>query len=312
MKRKIKIGTRGSQLALWQANHIKSILEEKYPDYSFDLVKIKTQGDKILDVALSKVGGKGLFVKELEDALLEGKVDFAVHSMKDVPVILPDGLHLTAITKREDPRDCFISKNYKNLSDLPKGAKVGTSSLRRQCQILNLRSDLKVEVLRGNVETRIRKMTEGIFDAVILAYAGVKRLNLIEYVKDVISEDFSLPAIGQGALGIECRVNDDEVNNLLSILDDEDSSVCVRAERAFLRVLEGGCQVPIGAYGKIIDNKLVLKGLVGTLDGKTIIKETVSGEKTDAEALGEALAETILNRGGRKILEDVYGREIGS
>lgn len=312
MKRKIKIGTRGSQLALWQANHIKSILEEKYPDYSFELVKIKTQGDKILDVALSKVGGKGLFVKELEDALLDGKVDFAVHSMKDVPVILPDGLHLTAITKREDPRDCFISKNYNNLSDLPKGAKVGTSSLRRQCQILNLRSDLKVEVLRGNVETRIRKMTEGIFDAVILAYAGVKRLNLIEYVKDVISEDFSLPAIGQGALGIECRVNDDEVNNLLSILNDEDSSVCVRAERAFLRVLEGGCQVPIGAYGKIIDNKLVLKGLVGTLDGKTIIKETVSGEKTDAEALGEALAETILNRGGRKILEDVYGREIGS
>lgn len=312
MKRKIKIGTRGSQLALWQANHIKSILEEKYPDYSFELVKIKTQGDKILDVALSKVGGKGLFVKELEDALLEGKVDFAVHSMKDVPVILPDGLHLTAITKREDPRDCFISKNYNNLSDLPKGAKVGTSSLRRQCQILNLRSDLKVEVLRGNVETRIRKMTEGIFDAVILAYAGVKRLNLIEYVKDVISEDFSLPAIGQGALGIECRVNDDEVNNLLSILNDEDSSVCVRAERAFLRVLEGGCQVPIGAYGKIIDNKLVLKGLVGTLDGKTIIKETVFGEKTDAEALGEALAETILNKGGRKILEDVYGREIGS
>ncbi|MCX7990755.1 MAG: hydroxymethylbilane synthase [Proteobacteria bacterium] len=312
MKRKIKIGTRGSQLALWQANHIKSILEKSYPDYTFELVKIKTQGDKILDVALSKVGGKGLFVKELEDALLEKKVDFAVHSMKDVPVILPEGLHLTAITKREDPRDCFLSKNYNSLSDLPESAKVGTSSLRRQCQILSLRKDLQVEVLRGNVETRIRKMTEGVYDAVILAYAGVKRLNLMDYVKEVISEDLSLPAIGQGALGIECRVDDDEVNNLLSILNDDDSAVCVKAERAFLRVLEGGCQVPIGSYGRIIDNKLVLKGLVGTLDGKTIIKETVSGEKTDAEALGESLAEVILSKGGKKILEEVYGREMGS
>ncbi len=312
MKRKINIGTRGSQLALWQANHIKGLLEKNYPNYTFELVKIKTQGDKILDVALSKVGGKGLFVKELEDALLEKKVDFAVHSMKDVPVLLPEGLHLTAITKREDPRDCFLSKNYVRLSELPKGAKVGTSSLRRQCQILNLREDLKVEVLRGNVETRIRKMIEGQFDAVILAYAGVKRLNLTDYVKEIISENQCLPAIGQGALGIECRVDDEEINNLLSILNDEDTSFCVKAERAFLRVLEGGCQVPIGAYGKIIDNKLQLKGLVGTLDGKTIIKETVSGEKVDAEALGETLAQVIFDRGGRKILEEVYGREIGS
>lgn len=310
MKRKIKIGTRGSQLALWQANHIKSIMEKNYQDYVFELVKIKTQGDKILDVALSKVGGKGLFVKELEDALLEGKVDFAVHSMKDVPVILPEGLHLSAITKREDPRDCFVSKDYKNLAELPKGSKIGTSSLRRQCQLLNVRPDLRVEVLRGNVETRIRKMVEGIYDAVILAYAGVKRLNLLDYVKDIISDEISLPAIGQGALGIECRVDDGEVNELLSILNDNESSFCVRAERAFLRVLEGGCQVPIGAYAKILDGKLVLKGLVGSLDGKRMIKETVSGDMIDAEALGETLAQIILDRGGREILKEVYGREI--
>lgn len=312
MKKTIRIGTRGSQLALWQANHIKSILEDKYPTYSFELVKIKTQGDKILDVALSKVGGKGLFVKEIEDALLEKKVDFAVHSMKDVPVILPQGLHLTAITKREDPRDCFISKKYNRLSELPKGAKVGTSSLRRKCQILHLRDDLIVEVLRGNVETRIRKMKEDIYDAVILAYAGVKRLNLLEFVKEILPEDVSLPAIGQGALGIECRVDDSEINEILSILNDYDTSVCVKAERAFLKVLEGGCQVPIGAYGRIMDGKLVLKGLVGSLDGKKIIKETVSGEMMDAEPLGETLANIILERGGKEILQDVYGRNIGS
>ncbi len=310
MKRTIKIGTRGSQLALWQANHIKSVLEEKYPHYNFELVKIKTQGDKILDVALSKVGGKGLFVKELEDALLEEKVDFAVHSMKDVPVILPEGLHLTAITKREDPRDCFVSKNYNSIVDLPKNSKVGTSSLRRQCQLLNFRPDLKIEILRGNVETRIRKMVEGSFDAVILAYAGLKRLNLTEYVREVISEDISLPAIGQGALGIECRKADNEVNQLLSVLNDYNSSQCVKAERAFLRVLEGGCQVPIGAFAHISDNRLILKGLVGSLGGERLIKDTVSGHIEDAEALGEALAQSILNRGGRDILKEVYGREI--
>ncbi len=310
MKRTINIGTRGSQLALWQANHIKSVLESRYSEHTFKLVKIKTTGDKILDVALSKVGGKGLFVKELEDALLEEKVDFAVHSMKDVPVILPEGLHLTAITKREDPRDCFVSKNYNSIVDLPKNSKIGTSSLRRQCQLLYFRPDLKIEILRGNVETRIRKMVEGSFHAVILAYAGLKRLNLTEYVKEVLSEDISLPAIGQGALGIECRVADKEINEMLSVLNDYDTSCCVKAERAFLRVLEGGCQVPIGAFARITSNKLILTGLVGSLDGRKLIKETVSGEVTDAEALGEALAEAILNKGGRDILKEVYGREI--
>jgi hydroxymethylbilane synthase len=308
-KRKVRLGTRGSQLALWQANHIKEKLEKTY-NLEVEVIKIKTQGDKILDVALAKLGGKGLFVKELEEALLTKKIDFAVHSMKDVPVLLPEGLHITAITKREDPRDVFISKNFNSLNELPLEAKVGTSSLRRQCQLLALRGDLKVEVLRGNVETRIRKMLDGQYDAVILAYAGVKRLGLTEYVKEVISDELSLPAIGQGALGIECRIEDKEMNEILQFLNDEDTSLCVQAERAFLRVLEGGCQVPIGAYAKISDNKLIIKGLVGSLDGKKVIKETISGDKYDSEALGETLAKIILERGGKSILEEVYGRAI--
>ncbi|MCX7771019.1 MAG: hydroxymethylbilane synthase [Proteobacteria bacterium] len=309
VKKKIRLGTRGSQLALWQANHIKDCLE-KIHNLEIDIVKIKTQGDKILDVALAKVGGKGLFVKELEDALLDGKIDFAVHSMKDVPVELPAGLHITAITKREDPRDVFISKNYDSLKDLPKGSKVGTSSLRRQCQLLALRPDLKVEVLRGNVETRIRKMLEGQYDAVILAYAGVKRLGMMEFVKEVLPDNVSLPAIGQGALGIECRIDDIETNELLKPLNDEETSYCVRAERAFLRVLQGGCQVPIGAYAKIDGGRLIIKGLVGSLKGEKIITEIVSGDKEDCEALGETLASIILDRGGKEILEEVYGRKI--
>ncbi len=309
VKKKIRLGTRGSQLALWQANFIKESLEKLY-NVEIEIVKIKTKGDKILDVALAKVGGKGLFVKELEDALLDGKIDFAVHSMKDVPVELPSGLHIAAITKREDPRDVFISKKYNSLTDLPDGALVGTSSLRRQCQILALRPDLKVEVLRGNVETRIRKMKEGVYDAVILAYAGVKRLNLLEYVKEIIPETISLPAIGQGALGVECRVDNKEVNNLLKSINDEETSYCIKAERAFLRVLQGGCQVPIGAYAKVDHRKLIIKGLVGSLNGNKIIKETVSGDVEDCEALGQKLAYVILNKGGKEILEEVYGREI--
>lgn len=309
VKKKIRLGTRGSQLALWQANHIKENLERLH-NIEIEIVKIKTQGDKILDVALAKVGGKGLFVKEIEDALLDGRIDFAVHSMKDVPVELPQGLHITAITKREDPRDVFISKNYNSFKELPVGSKVGTSSLRRQCQLLALRADLNIEVLRGNVETRIRKMKEGLYDAVILAYAGVKRLGLLEYVKEIIPETYSLPAIGQGALGIECRIDDSKTNELLKPLNDEETSYCIRAERAFLKVLQGGCQVPIGAYAKVEGDKLIIKGLVGSLKGDKIITETVSGSKEDCEALGETLASVILDRGGKEILEEVYGRKM--
>ncbi len=309
MKKVFRLGTRGSQLALWQANHIKKILEDTH-GIQVELVKIKTQGDKILDVALAKVGGKGLFVKELEEALLRKDIDFAVHSMKDVPVELPEGLHITAITKREDPRDAFVSKNYGSLSQLPEGAKVGTSSLRRQCQLLGIRSDLVVEVLRGNVETRIRKMTEGVYDAVILAYAGLKRLGLTEFVKEIISDEVSVPAIGQGALGIECRIDDVETNEILSVLNDEETNYCVSAERAFLKLLQGGCQVPIGGYATIQGDKLIISGLVGSVDGKKVIREIVSGDKKDAVYLGEALAKAILENGGRAILEEVYGRAL--
>jgi len=309
MKRKFKLGTRGSQLALWQANHIKKILEDTH-GVDVELIKIKTQGDKILDVALAKVGGKGLFVKELEEALLRKDIDFAVHSMKDVPVELPSGLHITAITKREDPRDAFVSKKYNKLQELPHGAMVGTSSLRRQCQLLSIRPDLKIEVLRGNVETRIRKMVEGTFDAVILAYAGLKRLGLTEHVKEVIPESVSTPAIGQGALGIECRVDDKDTNELLSVLNHEDTNYCVTAERSFLRLLQGGCQVPIGGYATINNDRLTLTGLVGSINGKRVIKEIVSGDKLDAAYLGEALANVILERGGKDILEEVYGRAL--
>lgn len=309
MKKKIRLGTRGSQLALWQANHIKENLERLH-NIEIEIVKIKTQGDKILDVALAKVGGKGLFVKEIEDALLDGRIDFAVHSMKDVPVELPQGLHIVSITRREDPRDVFISKNYNSLKDLPIGSRVGTSSLRRQCQLLAIRPDLNIEVLRGNVETRIRKMKEGLYDAVILAYAGVKRLGLLEHVKEIIPETYSLPAIGQGALGIECRIDDSKTNELLKPLNDEETSYCIRAERAFLKVLQGGCQVPIGAYAKVEGDKLIIKGLVGSLKGDKIITETVSGSKEDCEALGETLASVILDRGGKEILEEVYGRKM--
>ena len=309
MKRKFKLGTRGSQLALWQANHIKKFLEDTH-GVDVELIKIKTQGDKILDVALAKVGGKGLFVKELEEALLRKDIDFAVHSMKDVPVELPSGLHITAITKREDPRDAFVSKKYNKLQELPHGAMVGTSSLRRQCQLLSIRPDLKIEVLRGNVETRIRKMVEGTFDAVILAYAGLKRLGLTEHVKEVIPESVSTPAIGQGALGIECRVDDKDTNELLSVLNHEDTNYCVTAERSFLRLLQGGCQVPIGGYATINNDRLTLTGLVGSINGKRVIKEIVSGDKLDAAYLGEALANVILERGGKDILEEVYGRAL--
>lgn len=309
MRKSIKLGSRGSKLALWQANHIKSIIESVH-NIDVEIIKIKTQGDKILDVALAKVGGKGLFVKELEEALIRGDIDFAVHSMKDVPVELPQGVHIAAITKREDARDAFLSKSYNAIRELPKGAKVGTSSLRRQCQLLHARPDLSVEVLRGNVETRIRKMVEGSYDAVILAYAGVKRLGLTEYVKEVFSEEFSIPAIGQGALGIECRVDDEDTNNLLSTLNDEDTNYCVTAERAFLKVLQGGCQVPIGGYATVVAGRLRLIGLVGSLDGKKLIREVVSGDKRDAFYLGEKLAEVILERGGKGILEEVYGRSL--
>ncbi|MEW6740437.1 MAG: hydroxymethylbilane synthase [Nitrospirota bacterium] len=318
MKNKIVIGTRGSKLALWQAEWIKSELKKLNPDLEIELNKIKTTGDKILDVPLAKVGGKGLFVKEIEEALLKGEADIAVHSMKDVPTDFPEGLHLAVITKREDPRDAFItavssqqsasSQQIKSFKDLPQGATIGTSSLRRSCQLLSIRPDLKIEQLRGNLDTRLRKLDEGQFDAIILAAAGVKRLGWSERITEILPPEISLPAIGQGAVGIECRVDDEFINNLISQLNHNETSVCVRAERAFLKKLEGGCQVPIAAYARLIDGRVVMDGLVGSVSGDRIVKGRIEGTPNDAENLGIRLAEDLLSRGAKEILDEVYGR----
>jgi hydroxymethylbilane synthase len=308
-KRKIVIATRGSKLALWQAEWIKSLLLEINPDFDIELNKIKTTGDKILDVPLAQVGGKGLFVKEIEEAMLRGEADLAVHSMKDVPTDLPKGLHLSAITKREDPRDAFIAgKDIKNFSDLPQGANIGTSSLRRICQLLNVRPDLKITQLRGNVDTRLRRVAEGEFDAIILATAGVKRLGFAERITERLPVEVSLPAIGQGAVGIECRVDDEFINSLLNKLNHAETSVCVRAERAFLKKLEGGCQVPIAAYAQLINKKIVMEGLVGSVDGNTLIKDRIEGDPEKAESIGTTLAEKLLAGGAKEILDEFYGQ----
>jgi len=311
--RKIVIGTRGSKLALWQAEWVKAELQRLHPGIEVGLNKIKTTGDKILDVPLAKVGGKGLFVKEIEEALLRREADIAVHSMKDVPTEFPEGLHLAVICKREDPRDAFIAriKNekslIKNFGSLPDGAVIGTSSLRRSCQLLHIRPDLKIAQLRGNLGTRINKLDEGQFDAIILAAAGVKRLGWADRITEILSPETSLPAIGQGAIGIECRIAD-EINDLIAPLNDSETSVCVRAERSFLKKLEGGCQVPIAAYARIESQVLVMEGLVGNFAGDIIIKERIEGRPADGELLGLALAEKLLSRGAKKILDEVYGR----
>jgi len=307
LRKQIRIGTRGSALALWQAEWVKSEIEKRYPGMTVTLTKIKTTGDKILDVPLAKVGGKGLFVKEIEEAMLANEIDIAVHSMKDVPTFFPDGLHLACITKREDPRDALLSRNKVMFKDLPKGANVGTSSLRRQAQLMNVRPDFVIHQLRGNVDTRLRKLKEGQFDAIILAAAGVKRLGLAENVTEYIDPGISLPAIGQGALGIECRVDDRELNDLIAFFNHADSRTCVTGERALLRRLEGGCQVPIACYGQMMDGKLHLTGLVGSVDGKRIIKDNIEGAPDKAEKLGVTLAEKLLTQGADVILREVYG-----
>lgn len=368
MKRnKIAIGTRGSKLALWQAEWIQSELKRLYPDLEIELVKIKTTGDKILDVPLAQVGGKGLFVKEIEEALLRREVDIAVHSMKDVPTEFPEGLHLAVICKREDPRDAFIVSGKFNppvpplkkrdkggfekggqggitksiIYGLQKGATIGTSSLRRSCQLLNIRPDLIIEQLRGNLDTRMRKLDEGLFDAIILASAGVKRLGLQHRITEILPYEISLPAIGQGAIGIECRIDDEFINSLIAPLNHPETFICVRAERAFLKKLEGGCQVPIAAHARIKqrakskehrrtyrDNPptspsekssysspiaqgslLIMDCLVGSVSGDKIIKGHIEGKPENAEILGTKLAEDVLSRGAKEILDEVYMRK---
>jgi hydroxymethylbilane synthase len=303
---KLLIGTRGSQLALHQASVIREKLIYLHPGLEVELMKIKTTGDKMQDVPLAKVGGKGLFVKEIEEALLQGVIDLAVHSMKDVPMELPAGLHLSVITKREDPRDVLISRDEKSFHELPQRSTVGTSSLRRQSQLLHLRSDLRIKPLRGNLDTRFRKLEEGSVDAIVLAAAGVKRLGLTERVTEYLDPSTCLPAIGQGALGLESRIDDERINTLLLPLDHLYSGLCVRAERSFLRRLEGGCQVPIAAYARLEEDELILEGLVASLDGKRLVRDLIRGPQADVEPMGVKLAERLLSQGADQILKEIY------
>lgn len=301
------IGTRGSQLALWQAEWVQRQLKHIAPDLSVVLKRIQTSGDKIQDVPLAKVGGKGLFVKEIEEALLRKDIDLAVHSMKDLPSVLPNGLHIICVPEREDPRDALIARDEKKLDALPLGARVGTSSLRRQAQLLHARSDLQIEMLRGNVDTRLRKLQENQLDAIVLAASGLKRLGWDDQITECLPVDVSLPAIGQGALGIEGREDDGFVRNLVSRLEHQPTRVRVAAERALLKRLEGGCQVPIAGHAVLQEDSLTLDGLVVSLDGKRYVRYSSSGSMFEAESIGTKVAEELLDRGAQPILQEIYG-----
>lgn len=303
----IRIATRKSPLAMWQAEFVKAELEQAHPGLVVELLPMVTKGDIILDTPLAKVGGKGLFVKELEIAMLEGRADIAVHSMKDVPVEFPEGLGLVTICEREDPRDAFVSNHYDSIDDLPQGAIVGTSSLRRQCQLRSQRPDLIVNDLRGNVNTRLRKLDEGQYDAIILAAAGLKRLKMEARIRSEIAPETSLPAVGQGAVGIECRLNDQRVRQLLAPLNHQPTATRVLCERAMNNRLQGGCQVPIGSYSELQNDTIWLRALVGEPDGSVIVRAEISGPITDAEQLGETLADELLANGAKEILDRLYG-----
>lgn len=303
----LRIATRKSPLALWQAEHVRARLEALHPGLVVELVTFTTQGDKILDTPLAKIGGKGLFVKELEVALLDGRADIAVHSMKDVPMEFPEGLGLVAIGEREDPTDAFVSARHASLDALPAGAVVGTSSLRRQCQLRHRRPDLVIRDLRGNVNTRLAKLDAGDYDALILASAGLKRLGFHDRIRATMAPELSLPAVGQGALGIEARLGDARVAALVAPLNHADTHARVSAERAMNRRLQGGCQVPIAGYATLDGDTLLLRGLVGSVDGSEVLQDAVSGPVAEAEALGIALAERLLAAGAGRILQAVYG-----
>lgn len=299
----LRIATRESPLALWQANYVKAALERAHPELEVTLVPMTTRGDQILNSPLSQIGGKGLFIKELEVAMLEGRADIAVHSMKDVPMEFPEGLGLATICEREDFRDAFVSNRYNSLDELPQGAVVGSSSLRRQCQLRAHRPDLVIKDLRGNVGTRLGKLDNGDFDAIILASAGLIRLGLPERIREFLSPELSLPAGGQGAVGIECRMDDTATRALLAPLHHEATAICVRAERAMNARLQGGCQVPIAALAQLGGDQLHLRGLVGTVDGSRILRSQISGASHMPEELGEILADDLLRQGASAILE---------
>ena len=305
MRNKLVIGSRGSRLALWQTNFIKERLQPFLPETEFEIKIIKTTGDKLLDVALSKIGDKGLFTRQIETALLDGEIDFAVHSLKDLQTVQPEGLKIGAVTAREIPNDVFISQKYDSIDALPAGAKAATGSLRRRSQLLNLRPDLLVSEIRGNVPTRIEKFLKSDADALILAFAGVHRLGLDAFIKQVIPLDVMLPAVGQGALGIEIRGEDAEIEAMLEKINDEPTALCTAAERSFLRRLEGGCQVPIAGYAQLDGDKIHLKGLAGSADGSIVLKDSIIGDKHEAVNLGKRLAETLIEKGAGELLEAV-------
>jgi hydroxymethylbilane synthase len=310
MMKVVKIGTRGSVLALWQAEWVRSQILSLHPDCQVDIVKIKTTGDKILDVPLAQVGGKGLFVKEIETALLEKRIDLAVHSMKDMPAEIPQGLCIGVVPERENPLDVLISRNKVAFDDLPKGARIGSSSLRRGAQVRHQRPDMSVHSLRGNLDTRLRKLETENLDAIILAAAGVRRLGLEDRITEYIPESVMLPAIGQGALSIEIREDDDAIRNVITPMDHRETRLAVETERAFLARLEGGCQVPIAGQANVTGDNVDMTGMVAEIDGSVLIRETISGHVDQRIELGEALADRLLAKGGKEILDEVYGKAV--
>ena len=304
-KRVIKVVSRDSALAMWQTNFVVDSLRKVTDQYEFEIVSLKTKGDKVLDVSLAKIGDKGLFTKELEDGLLSGEMDFAVHSLKDIPTVLPEGLQLSAMLTRHNPADVLISEKYDSFDALPQGAKVGTSSLRRKAQLLNKRPDLNIQDLRGNVNTRMRKLKEENFDGIILAAAGVERMEWKESITEELAYDLCLPAVSQGVIAVETRSDDSEIIALVQLIHDKESEICVNAERALLRALEGGCQIPIAGHAHIEGDTVVLDGLVGSIDGKTIIRDQMRGPIELAEEIGKQLAKVLSDKGGKEILEQI-------
>lgn len=305
MKAKLTIGTRQSLLALWQSNHIAALLREKYPECEVVLKKIVTKGDRILDVPLAQIGGKGLFTKEIESELLDGTIDLAVHSLKDMPTVLPEGLCLTAITERANVGDAFVSNKYADFEELPLGAVVGTSSLRRKAQLLATRPDLEIRDLRGNVDTRLRKLDEGLYDAIILAAAGLERLGHSDRISSLIAPTVCLPAVGQGALAIEARTADSEVRSMLDFLNDLPTKQATDAERAFLGLVEGGCQVPIGVHADVTADNINIEAIIASLDGSTVLRDSITGKAANAVSLGRELGNKMLANGGQEILASI-------
>ncbi|MCR5176534.1 MAG: hydroxymethylbilane synthase [Anaerovibrio sp.] len=304
-RNRIVIGTRSSQLALWQADYVAGEIQRKYPDTVVEKQLITTKGDRIIDAPLARIGGKGLFTKELETAMLAGEIDIAVHSLKDMPVTLPEGLKITAVTRRTDPWDALVSPQYKHFDKLPPGARIGTSSLRRRAQLLSVRPDLDICNLRGNVNTRLRRLEEDHFDGIILASVGLKRLGLGHLATDILGKDICLPAVGQGALAIESRADDTVINEMIAFLDDSDTSICTGAERAFLGKVQGGCQVPVGVYASIAEGSLHVEGVIASLDGACVYRDEITGNPADGVTLGCRLAEGLLAAGGQGILQEL-------